>query len=123
LVDGDDVPIVGEHHCAKKIRGHNLHSVDVATYEQYVVIEWSIYNLSVNEDSLSPKFNRDILKEAFRRGWESIIISESDDGWYKIGGSKFLPYSFGHDAFGGTFINDTVMNCDVPNFNWYLEIY
>jgi hypothetical protein len=34
-----------------------------------------------------------------------------------------MPYNFGLDACGCTFINDTTMNRDVPNFDQYLEIY
>jgi hypothetical protein len=36
---------------------------------------------------------------------------------------EFLPYSFGHDACGCTFIDDASMNCDVLNFDGYLESY
>ena len=32
-----------------------------------------------------------------------------------------MPYDFGHDACGCTFINDAAVNSDVPNFNRYLE--
>jgi hypothetical protein len=38
-------------------------------------------------------------------------------------GGNLFPYSFGHDAFGCTFINDTLMNCDVSNLEWYMESY
>jgi hypothetical protein len=38
-------------------------------------------------------------------------------------GAKFLPYCFGHDACGCTFIDDTSMNYDVLNIYWYLESY
>jgi hypothetical protein len=114
---------VGEHHRSEYRRGYCLHSVHVATTEQDIVIEWGIDNLNVNKDSLAPEFNGDILKEPFRRGWSSIISSQSDGGWYELGGAKFLPYSFGHDACGCTFINDATMNCDVLDFNRYLECY
>jgi hypothetical protein len=107
----------------KHRRGYCLHSVHVATSEQDIVIEWGIDNFNVNKDSLSPEFNGDILKEPFRRGWSSIISSQSDGRWYELGGAKFLPYGFGHDACGCTFINDATMNCDVPDFNRYLESY
>jgi hypothetical protein len=82
LVDGDDLPIVGEHHRSKHRRGHNLHSIHVATSKQDVVIEQGIDNLNVNKNGFSPEFNGDILKEPFRRGWSSIISSQSDGGWY-----------------------------------------
>jgi hypothetical protein len=101
--------------------GHKLHSVHVATSKQDVVIKWSVDNFNFNEDSLSPEFNRDVLKEPFKRGWSSIISSQIDGRWYELRGAKFLPYGFGHDACGFTFINDVVMNCDVLDFNRYLE--
>jgi hypothetical protein len=83
---------MGEHHGSKHRRGDCLHSVHVATTEQDVVIEQGINNLNVNKDGFSPKFNEDILKEPFRRGWSSIISSQSDGIWYELGGAKFLPY-------------------------------
>jgi hypothetical protein len=114
-------PLWGNIIMQKYRRGHNLHSVHVATFEQDVLIEHSIDNFNFNEDSLSPKLNGDILKDPFRGGWSSIIISQSDGGWYELRGAKFLPYGFGHDACGCTFINDVVMKCDVLDFNQYLE--
>jgi hypothetical protein len=75
LVDGDDFPIVGEHHHSKHRRGHCLHSVHVATSKQDIVIEWGIDNLNVDEDGFSPEFDGDILKEPFRGGWSTIIGS------------------------------------------------
>jgi hypothetical protein len=123
LVDGDHLLVVGEHHRSKHRRGNSLHSVHVATSKQDVVIKRGINNFNVDEDSFSPKFNKDILKEPFERGWSSMIRSQIDGRWYYLRGAKFLPYCFGHDACGCTFINDTSMNCDVPNFDWYLESY
>ena len=75
LFDGDDFPIVGEHHCLKDGRCHCLHSVHLATTEQDIVIEWSVDNFDVYENSLSPEFNGDVLEDPFRRGWSSIISS------------------------------------------------
>jgi hypothetical protein len=49
----------------------------------------SIDNFNVNEDSLALEFNREILKDPFRRGWSSIIISHSNGGWYKLGEPSF----------------------------------
>jgi hypothetical protein len=46
--------------------------------KQDVVIEQSVNNLNVNKNGFSPEFNEDILKEPFRRGWSSIISSQSD---------------------------------------------
>jgi GH43 family beta-xylosidase len=34
-----------------------------------------------------------------------------------------MPYVFRHDAGGCTFIDDTSINCGVPDLNWYLEGY
>jgi hypothetical protein len=39
------------------------------------------------------------------------------------GEPEFLPYYFGHDACGCTFIDDAPMNCDVLDLNWYLKGY
>jgi hypothetical protein len=50
-----------------------------------------------------------------------VIGSQGDGGWYLLRGANFFPYYFGHDAFGCTFINDTLMNCDVLNINWILK--
>jgi hypothetical protein len=90
---------------------------------QDVVIERGVNNLNVNKNGFSPEFNGDILKEPFRRGWSSIISYQSDGGCYYLRGCKFLPYCFRHDACGCIFINDAPMNCDVPNFDWYMESY
>jgi hypothetical protein len=62
LVDGHDLPIVGEYHGSKDERCHYLHSVHVATTEQDIIIERGIDNFDVDENSLSPDFNGDILK-------------------------------------------------------------
>jgi hypothetical protein len=59
--------------------------------KQDVVIEKSVNNLNVNKNGFSPEFNRDILKEPFKRGWSSIISSQSDGGWYYLRGAKFFP--------------------------------
>jgi hypothetical protein len=37
------------------------------------------------------------------------------------GGTKFLPYSFGHDTGICPFIDDTLMDGDVPYFDGYLN--
>jgi hypothetical protein len=54
----------------------------VATSEQDIVIEWGVDNVNVNKDGFAPEFDEDILREPFRRGWSSIIGSQSDGGWY-----------------------------------------
>jgi hypothetical protein len=82
LVDNDDLAVVGEQHRSKHRRGQKIHRVHVATFKQDVVIKWGIDNLNVNKNGFSPEFNGDILKDPFRRGWSSIIISQSDGGWY-----------------------------------------
>jgi hypothetical protein len=108
---------MGKHHHSKHRRGHNLHSVHVTTYKQDIVIKWGIDNLNFNKNGFSPEFNGGILKDPFRRGWSSIISSQSDGIWCYLGGEKFLPYYFGNYAYGCTFINDAPMNCDVLNFD------
>jgi hypothetical protein len=50
LVDGDDFPIMGEHHHSKHRRVYYLHSVHVATAKQDVVIKRAIDNLNVDKD-------------------------------------------------------------------------
>jgi hypothetical protein len=105
----------------KHRRGHNLHRIHVATSEQDVVIKRSIDNFNVNEDSFSSEFNGEILEESLERGGSSIVSPQSNGGWYELRRAKFLPDGFGHDACGCTFINNAVVNCDVPYFNWYLE--
>jgi hypothetical protein len=50
--------------------------------KQDIVIEWGVDKFNVDKDGFFPKFNGDILKEPFRRGWSSIISSQSDGGWY-----------------------------------------
>jgi hypothetical protein len=66
LLDGDDFPVVGEHHHMKQKRGYHLHSIHVAMSEQDIVIKWGVDNFNVDEDGISPKFYRDILEEPFR---------------------------------------------------------
>ena len=66
---------MGEHHCLKDGICHCLHSVHVATTEQDIIIERGVDNFDVDENSISPEFNKDILEESFRRGWSSIISS------------------------------------------------
>jgi hypothetical protein len=68
LVDGDNFPIVGEHHHSKYRRGYYLHSVHVATSKQDIVIEPGIDKFNVDEDGFSPKFDGDILEDPFRGG-------------------------------------------------------
>jgi hypothetical protein len=122
LFNSDDPPVVGEHHCAKHRRGHNLHHIHVATSEQDVVVEQSVDNFNFNEDSFSPEFNGwNILEESLRRGGSFIVRPQSNGRWYELRRANFLPYSFGHDGCGCTFINNVVVNCDVLDFKWYLE--
>jgi hypothetical protein len=66
LANGDDFPIMGEHHRTKQIRGYCLHSIHVAMSEQYIVIKWDIDKFNVNHDGFSPEFYREILEEPFR---------------------------------------------------------
>jgi hypothetical protein len=40
---------------------------------------------------------------------------------YEFGGTKILPYHFGHNACRCTFIDDTLMYYDVLYFYWYLK--
>jgi hypothetical protein len=63
LVDGDNFPVVGEHHHTKNKRGYCLHSIHVAMSEQDIVIEWGVNNFNVNQDSFSPKFYKEVLEE------------------------------------------------------------
>ena len=65
LVDGDDIPITGEHHRTKHRRGDHLHRIHVVASEQDIVIKLSIDNFNVNEDGFAPKFYGDILEEPF----------------------------------------------------------
>ena len=67
FVYSDDIPIVGGHHRSKHRRGYRLHSIHVATSKQDIVIERSVDNFDVNENSFTPEFNGDILEEPFRR--------------------------------------------------------
>jgi hypothetical protein len=66
LVNGDDFPVMGEHHHMKHRRGYRLHSIHVATSKQYIVIKWGIDNFKFNQDGFSPKLYGDILEEPFR---------------------------------------------------------
>jgi hypothetical protein len=75
MVDGDDFPIVGEHHHSKHKRRYCLHSVHVATSKQDILIKWGIDKFNVDKDGFSPKFDGDILEYPFRRGWSNIIGS------------------------------------------------
>jgi hypothetical protein len=61
LVDGNDFPIVGEHHHLKDKRGHSLHCVHVTTFKQDIVIKWGTNNFNFDQDDFSPKFYREIL--------------------------------------------------------------
>jgi hypothetical protein len=90
-------------------------------FEQDVVVKQSINKFNVNEDSFASEFNRDILEESLERGGSSIVSPQSNGRWYELRRAKFLPYGFGHDACGCTFINNAMVNYDVMDFNWYLE--
>jgi hypothetical protein len=67
LVNGNDLPVVGEHHCVKDGRGNCLHSIHVATTEEDIIIERGVDNLYVDENGFSPEFYGDILEEPFQR--------------------------------------------------------
>jgi hypothetical protein len=118
LVNSDDLSVVGEHHHVKYKRGDCLHSIHLATSKKYIVIEWGI-----DKDGFPPDFSTNILKEPFRRGWSSIVSSQSDGEGYYLERFEFPPYHFGHDACGCTFIDDALMNYDVLNFDGYMERY
>jgi hypothetical protein len=82
LVDGDNFPVVGEHHRSKQKRGYCLHSVHVATSKQDIVIKQGIDNFNIYEDGFTPKFDGEILEDPFRGGWSTIIDSQGDGRWY-----------------------------------------
>ena len=67
LINGNDLPVMGEHHCSKYGRGNCLHSVHVATTEQDIIIKWGIDNFNVNKNGLALEFYEDILEETFKR--------------------------------------------------------
>ena len=75
MVNGNYIPVMGEHHRSKDGRGNCLHSVHVAKTEQDIVIEWGIDNFNVDENGLAPEFYRDILEEPFEGRWSSVISS------------------------------------------------
>jgi hypothetical protein len=82
LVNGDDLPIVGEHHRTKHRRGDRLHSVHVVASEQDIVIKRGIDNFNVNEDGFAPKFYGDILTKPYGRCWSTVISSKRDGRGY-----------------------------------------
>jgi hypothetical protein len=82
LVNGDDFPIMGEHHHSKHRRGHHLHNIHVATSEQDIEIKWGINKFNVDEDGFSPEFDGDILEEPFMGQGSTIISSQGDGRWY-----------------------------------------
>ena len=82
LVDGDDLPIMGEHHHMKHRRGDRLHSIHVVASEQDIVIKLGIDNLNFNEDGFSPKFYGDILKNPYGGCWSTIVSSKGDGKGY-----------------------------------------
>jgi hypothetical protein len=43
--------------------------------EQDIIIERGVDNFDIDENSLSPEFDGDILEEPFSRGRSSVIIS------------------------------------------------
>jgi hypothetical protein len=53
LVNGDNLPIMGEHHRTKHRRGDCLHSVHVVASEQDIIIKLGIDKFNVNEDGFS----------------------------------------------------------------------
>jgi hypothetical protein len=89
--------------------------------KQDVVVEHSIDNFNLNEDIFSLEFNDDILEESLGRGGSFIVSPQSNGRGYEIWRAKFLPYGFGNDACGCTFINNAVVDCDVSDFDRYLE--
>jgi hypothetical protein len=75
LVNGNDLLVMGEHHCSKDGRSNCLHSIHVTMIERDIIIKWGINKFSVDDNGLSPEFYRDILEEPFRRQWSSVISS------------------------------------------------
>ena len=82
LVDGDNLPIMGEHHCTKHRRGDRLHSIYVVVSEQDIVIKLGIDNFNVNEDGFAPKFYGDILTKPCGRCWSTVVSSKGDGRGY-----------------------------------------
>jgi hypothetical protein len=82
LVDGDDLPIMGEHHCMKPRRGDHLHRIHVVVAEQDIVINMGIDNFNGNEDGFSPKFLGDILTKPCRRCWSTVVSSKGNGKGY-----------------------------------------
>ena len=82
LVYCDYFPVVGEHHRSKHRRGYHLHSINVATSEQDIVIKWGIDKFNFAKDGFSPKFDGDILEEPFRGRGSTVIGSQGDSRWY-----------------------------------------
>jgi hypothetical protein len=82
LVDGDDLPIMGEHHRMKQRRGYHLHIIHVVAFEQDIVIKLGINNFNVNEDGFSPKFYGDILTKPCGRCWSTVVRSKGDGRGY-----------------------------------------
>jgi len=66
LVDGDDFPVMGEHHHTEHRRGYRLHRIDVDMSKQDILIKWGIDKFNVDEDGFSPKLDRGILEHPFR---------------------------------------------------------
>jgi hypothetical protein len=82
LVDGDDLPIMREHHFMKHRRGDCLHSIHVVTPKQDIVIKMGIDKFNVNEDGFSPKFYGDILTNPCGIFWSTIVSSKGDGRGY-----------------------------------------
>jgi hypothetical protein len=82
MVNGDDLPIMGEHHCMKHRRGDGLHRIHVVASEQDITITLSIDKFNVNEDGFSPKFDGDILIKSCERCWLIVISLKGDDRGY-----------------------------------------
>jgi hypothetical protein len=66
LVDGDNLPIMGEHHRMKHRRGYHIHRIHVATSKKDIVIKWGVDNFNVDQGGFFLEFYRDILEEPFR---------------------------------------------------------
>ena len=82
LVNGEDLPIMGEHHYMEHRSGDRLHSIHVVASEQHIVINMGIDEFNVNEDVFSPKFYGDILTKPCGRCWSTIVSSKGDGRGY-----------------------------------------
>ena len=91
LVDGHDLPIMGEHQKSKDGRGNDSHCIHITTSKEKVVIELGIENLDVNQHSFTNYHNRDIREDALGLINTTIIATKGIGRMLKGWGSDFLP--------------------------------